>query len=287
LLIATLAVSFAAILIRMSDAHAFVIAFWRLAIATVAMLGIGTVLGKTSDLRRIRADREFLLLVISGFFLAVHFASWTLSLEYTSVAASVAIVDSSPIIVAILSLLILKESVSKTQITGIVLAVVGAAIIGLVDSSGTESLFGNALAFIGAAAVAVYLIIGRTSRTRLSTFSYVIVVYGFCAFFLLVASFSVNASIITDDLSQYLLFLLLALGPSCLGHSLYNYALGHIRAPIVSTTTLGEAVGSTILAVFILSEIPGPIFVVGAFILFAGVILTLEPWKETINSKYS
>ncbi|MFW9914255.1 MAG: DMT family transporter [Candidatus Thorarchaeota archaeon] len=290
LIIATCAVSFAAILIRISDAHAFTIAFWRLLFATIIMLGIGITLGETEDLRNIRIDRDLGLLIISGFFLAIHFASWNLSLEYTSVAASVTIVDSSPLIVVLLSSVILRESISRTQALGILFAIIGAVIIGVVDSAGKETLFGDLLAFIGAAAVAVYLIIGRKARSKLSTFSYVVVVYGICATFLLLACLALDIEILVSQTSEYVLFLLLALGPSCLGHSLYNYALGHVRAPVVSTVTLGEAIGSTILAILILQEIPGGsismflIFIIGAVVLLAGVIVTLEPWKENSTS---
>lgn len=286
LLIATCAVSFAAILIRISNAHAFTIAFWRLLFATVVMLGVGITLGETSDLRKIRIDREFGLLTISGFFLAIHFASWNLSLEYTSVAASVTIVDSSPLIVVLLSSVILRESISRSQVLGILLAIIGAIIIGFVDSSGDETLFGDLLAFIGAVAVAVYLVIGRKARSNLNTFSYVVVVYGICTIFLFLACLALDIEILVSQTSEYILFLLLALGPSCLGHSLYNYALGHVRAPVVSTVTLGEAIGSTVLAIFILQEIPGGsiamfgVFIIGALLLLAGVLVTLEPWKE-------
>ncbi|MHA2494533.1 MAG: DMT family transporter [Candidatus Hodarchaeales archaeon] len=290
LLIATCAVSFAAILIRISNAHAFAIAFWRLLFATIIMLGIGIALGETKDLRKIRFDRDFGLLIVSGLFLAIHFASWNLSLEYTSVAASVTIVDSSPLIVVLLSSVILRESISRNQALGILLAIIGAVIIGFVDSSGEETLFGDLLAFIGAVAVAVYLIIGRKARSNLSTFSYVVVVYGICTIFLLLACLALDIEILVTQTSEFVLFLLLALGPSCLGHSLYNYALGHVRAPVVSTVTLGEAIGSTLLAILILQEIPGEsismfiAFIIGAVMLLAGVIVTLEPWKEVPTS---
>ncbi|NHJ31224.1 MAG: DMT family transporter [Asgard group archaeon] len=281
LLTATFAVSFAAIFIRMSDAHAFTIAFWRLLFATIVMFVVGTAVGETDDLKELRLDRDFGILVVSGFFLAIHFGSWTLSLEYTSVAASVTLVDSSPLIVVILSSILLKEFVSRNQIIGILLAVVGAIIIGIADSSGgDETLYGDILALIGAGAVAIYLVIGRTARSKLSTFSYVVVVYGTCAIFLLLTCLAMNTQLFMLDLSEYFLFLLLALGPSCLGHSLYNYALGHLRAPIVSTATLGEVIGSTILAALIFDEIPGFFFIVGAIFLLLGVILTLEPWKD-------
>ncbi len=280
LILATSAVSIAAILIRLSEAHAFTIAFWRLMIATVIMFTVGTLFGQTKEIKKLKPDRSLFLLFVSGFFLAIHFASWNLSLEYTSVAASVTIVDSSPLIVVFLSVLVLKENITTNQVIGIIIAVIGAVIIGLVDSSsGTETLYGDFLAFIGAVAVAVYLIIGRKSRSNLNTFSYVVIVYGSCAFFLFLGCLAINAPLLLSDKTEYLIFIVLAVFPSCLGHSLYNYSLGHYRAPIVSTGTLGEAVGSTILAIIFFNEFPGFFFLLGALILLFGVIITLEPWK--------
>ncbi|MHA2232951.1 MAG: DMT family transporter [Candidatus Hodarchaeales archaeon] len=285
MLVATCAVSFAAILIKKSGEHAFTIAFWRLFFAAAIMLGAALLLRETKDFQKIRINREFSLLVISGFFLAIHFAAWNLSLDYTSVAASVTIVDSSPLIVLVLSSVILRESISKSQTIGILVAILGAVIIGIADWSGEgqDPLVGDLLAFVGAIAVAVYFIIGRRVRSSMSTFSYVVVVYGFCAFFLLIACLTLEIEVLTAETSEYVLFMLLALGPSCLGHSLYNYALGHIRAPVVSTVTLGEALGSTILAIFILDEIPSLLVVVGALIVLIGVIITLEPWKDSME----
>ncbi len=63
--------------------------------------------------------------------LAIHFASWITSLEYTSVSSSVVLVTTTPIWVALFSPLFLKENSSRMTIIGLVVAILGGMIVSL------------------------------------------------------------------------------------------------------------------------------------------------------------
>jgi drug/metabolite transporter (DMT)-like permease len=64
---------------------------------------------------------------------------------------------------------------------------------------------------------------------------------------------------------------LLALIPQLLGHSTFNWALGYLSAAYVSITLLGEPIGSTILAYFLLGEKPTTVKIIGAILILFGI----------------
>ena len=154
------AVSAAAIFIRLADAPAVAIAFWRCALGAALLLG-------PSFVRRERfpKGRDLYVGVASGVALGAHFGFWISSLDYTSVAASVVLVSTQPVFVAILAYLLFGERTSPVSFAGILAALAGTAVIAGDDSVGSAALLGNALALAGAVTVAVYVLIGRSART--------------------------------------------------------------------------------------------------------------------------
>ena len=119
---AILAVSTASIFIRLAQEHApsLVIAAGRLTLATLILAPIAWT-QKRAELRSLSRS-ELGLALLSGFFLALHFATWISSLEYTTVASSVVLVSTVPLWVALLSPVLLKEPVTRLVLAGMALA---------------------------------------------------------------------------------------------------------------------------------------------------------------------
>ena len=289
LLLAILAVSTASIFIRFAqrEAPSLVIAALRLTIASL-VLAPYTAVRSGVELRKITRQELFLGL-LSGSFLAIHFATWITSLEYTSVASSVVLVSTGPLWVALLAPLLLKERLRNQAVLGLVFALIGGTVIGLSDSctlAGTltcppfsefllgRAFTGNLLALVGAWAVAFYLIIGRKLRARLSLTSYIFIVYGMAAVGLIAIMLIAQESPFGYRPVTYLWILLLALIPQLIGHSTYNWALRYLPAAMVSVTTLGEPVGSAILAYLILKESPTILTIGGGILILFGIYLT-------------
>lgn len=289
ILFGILAVSTASIFIRYAqrEAPSLVIAAGRLTMAVI-LLAPFALIRQRKELAGLRR-KDLLSALLSGIFLAIHFAAWISSLEYTSVASSVVLVSTSPLWVALLSPLILKESITKWVLAGLSLALVGSAVVGISDVcvwNGGEltcppfsdfirgqAFLGDILALIGAFMGAGYILIGRQLRARISLTSYIFLVYGMAAFVLLSIMLLAGQSLLGYSVNTYLLLLLLAIVPQLLGHSSFNWALGYLSAAYVSITLLGEPVGSTILAYFILQESPGVIKIIGAILILAGILL--------------
>src|SRR5512137_1334162 len=90
-----LAVSTASVFIRYAQAEApsLVIAAYRLTLASAILAPLAW-RRHTAELRRL-APADWCWAIGSGVFLALHFAMWISSLEYTTVASSVVLVSTS------------------------------------------------------------------------------------------------------------------------------------------------------------------------------------------------
>ncbi|NIR49833.1 DMT family transporter [candidate division KSB1 bacterium] len=275
LLVGILAVSSASILIKLCDAPSMVIASYRLTISSlvfVAMAGIKRVNPVSAF-----SQRDLLFAAASGLFLCLHFATWITSLNYTSVANSVVLVSTTPIFVAIGSLLFLKEKISKLQLLGISLTVIGGVVLGSEFSVDAQtSMFGNALALMGAVGGAGYFLLGRELRARIDTLDYVTVVYATTAVLMIVITSFFDVSFVGYTFEIYLLLILIALVPQVIGHTSFNWALKYVSATMVAVITLGEPIGASILAFFILDEKLTAFQMIGGMLILTGVAVAIR-----------
>jgi drug/metabolite transporter (DMT)-like permease len=280
LAIGILAVSTGSIFVRFAqvDASSLAIAAYRLGLATLILLPVAW-LRHRRELAGLNRQ-EWGLALASGLFLAIHFATWITSLEYTSVASSVVLVSTSPLWVALFARLFLGEPLSPALLAGLSLAMAGSIVISFAEThSGVSSrpLLGNALALAGALAVSGYWLIGRRLRQRLPLIPYVTLAYGFAALVLLGTALFFHRPLTGFKPVTYCWFLLLALVPQLLGHSAFNWALAHLPAAYVAIATLGEPIGAAILAFFFLREAPSPLKTAAAALILAGILLALRP----------
>jgi drug/metabolite transporter (DMT)-like permease len=288
-------ISFAAPLIRLSAADPLAIATWRLGFS---LLVVAAALLLTGGWRawRTLASRDLALAAAAGLLLALHFWSWNASLRFTSVAASVALVNLQPVIIALVGAHWLGERASPRQWAGIAVAVLGALVVGLADvpgglrglgaalaggggdggaGGGSRALFGDLLAFIGAVTAALYYLIGRRLRQSLALWPYVGLVYGAAFAGCLMLALAAGVPLGPQPPREFAIFAGLAAGPMLLGHTGMNWALGHLPAYVVNLTVLGEPVGATLLAALLpgIGEVPGIATVVGGTLLLAGVVV--------------
>ena len=218
--------------------------------------------------------KDLLFLAGVGVALAVHFASWITSLSYTSVASSVIFVHVDPIFVALVSHFLLNERVNKRVALGIGVAFIGAAVIALGDFGiGEENLVGDVLSIVGAVAFGVYLMAGRRIRQRLDLTTYVTPVYAVSAVVLALGSVVIGAPLVGYEGRVMLMFAVIALVPMIFGHTLYNWVLKWVSAPVVSISLLGEPLGASILAFLVLGESPGPLTLIGGAVTLAGILV--------------
>jgi drug/metabolite transporter (DMT)-like permease len=278
LAVAVVAVSTSAILIRWSNAPSIVAAFYRVLFTTLLLVPVAAV-SYREQFRRLSA-RDWLVATASGLALAVHFAAWFESLSWTTVAASVTLVQTQPVFVAIGAVVLLGERFNRRMAAGIAVALVGSALLSAGDFlsgaafAGADPLYGDALALLGAVAAAGYVLAGRSLRQRLPLIPYVIVVYAVCVVGLFAWLLAQGAPLGPYPAREWLLFLGMAVGPGIFGHTVVNWALAHVESSVVSVTLVGEPVGSTLLALVLLGEVPPALTVLGGAVVLVGIVVT-------------
>jgi drug/metabolite transporter (DMT)-like permease len=275
--IGLLAISFGAILARLAQSHG-------LPSLAVAALRLGLAASIVTPLAwwRSRAalcalDRQRTMLAAgAGFFLALHFAAWISSLEYTSVASSTALVTTNPVWIGLASFVLSGEKPARMTLTGIAVSLSGSALIFWSDSGGADggnALLGNFLALAGSWCFSAYLLIGRRLRAQMPLPAYIWLAYGVAALFLLLACRASGVPVTGYGTNAYLAALALALAPQLLGHTAYNWSLRHVSPTFVAVVTLGEPVGSALLAWIFFGESFAPLQATGFVLLLAGIYL--------------
>jgi drug/metabolite transporter (DMT)-like permease len=296
LFIGITSVALAAVLVKMAlleNVPALVVADTRLILAALILTPM--TLRRHSAVLRGLDRRSILLIVTAGVFLAVHFASWVSSLQYTSVLISVVMVTTSPVWVGLLEVFVLKTRLNWAVVAGIVVTIIGSILLAIPQPEsdqaavtlGNSELIGGGLALLGAITFSVYMIIGSKMRERLPLLAYLWGVYGTAAIVLLIFVALSGASFTGHSPTGYLLLLLITIFPQLIGHSSLNYALAYLSATYISVATQLEPIGSAIVAYFVLSETPTALQIFGSAIILAGVLVaTLNPVKRFREARH-
>lgn len=276
LIIGVLAVSTSSILIRVADAPALSLAFWRCALGAAALAPFAARARRNGGGLRPRQRRQ---LVGAGLFLAAHFAAFISSLSFTTVASAAVLVTTAPLFVGLGAAIFLAEPPSRTTWIGIVIAMAGALGIAAADLEGLtggSALLGDGLAFAGAALVAGYLIIGRALRRTLPVSRYAAGVYGVAAAALLPAVLLTGAQLWGYDTGTWLAIAGLVVGPQLLGHTVFNSLLAAVAPTVIAVVVIAEPVGATVLAFLLLDEAPTAGFWLAAPLIVAGVWVSVR-----------
>jgi drug/metabolite transporter (DMT)-like permease len=283
LALALLGVSLSGPLVRLSAAHPLAIAAWRLGFSLIVIAAALLLTGQWRQWARV-TRRELAIAVGAGGMLALHFWSWNSSVALTTVAASVILVNTQPVVVALLSMVWLREAPSRRQWIGIGIAMVGALLVALPDllrgsppgTAHPRALLGDLLALGGALTAAIYFVAGRRLRATLDLWPYVGLVYGTCFVVLLALVALTGNALLPQPQRELAIFAGLALGPMLLGHTGLNWALRHSPAYLVNVTLLGEPIGATLIAAMLpgIRELPTPATLMGGAVVLVGILLT-------------
>jgi len=249
----------------------FVITFGRLAVAA----GCIAVLGRLSRQPLLPARRDLPLFVGFGFVTALHFLSYIASLNFTTVAQSLAIVYTAPIFVTLFSAIFLKEPVSLRRWLGVIVTVTGIGLlVGFEPRMNGRMALGDLLALASAVTFGLYSVAGRSQRARYGLFTYAGTVYAAAGLWALPAA---GLTFTSDGVGVKALLALLAAGliPLGAGHTLYNAALRRTHATVVNLIASQEVTGGVLLAALLLNQMPQPNELVGAGIALVGIALVL------------
>lgn len=277
--IAVTALVFPAIFIRLAQADGSSIAFLRLLMAAVLLWPIAgkhvVSAWKILDL----SDRW--RVISAGIFLGFHMFFWVTSVTKTTVASAAFLIITQPILVAVLAHFFLAERINRWVFSALILTILGAALINGGDLKlGSEYLWGDFLALMGAIVGALYLLAGRSVRPKIDLLPYITLLYSIAAGVLLPICILVKSPIFSLSANSYFWIVMLALIPTLIGHSLYNWALRYLKAFTVNIGIIVEPIGASIMAWFIFREQPSSLLYPGAVLLMLSLLLAFRGEEE-------
>ena len=285
---AQVAVGAAAIFARfaLTGAEPLAVSAARLVIAAVVLLAIAIVRG---DRTRV-ASQERWIFVTAGVALAMHFAGWIWSLEYTSVAISTLLVSTTPIWTALYDAGVERKFLSARSWAAFAAGAVGLVLV--VGAGSTKppvpghAVLGGVLALVGALAIGAYFILIRKVRARYDTRTIVTRTYAWAAVVLvLAAAVAHQTPPALSDGKAWGGILAMALISQLMGHTALNAALRWFSPSAVAFSSLLEPVVAAVLAFFIFGEGLAPAALAGGLLLLGaiGVFLGEETRRRSLE----
>ena len=273
IVVGVIGISLSSIFVKYSTAPSAVTAAFRLLWTVVLMTPV--VFGKKEVRKELLSidKKQGVLSALSGVFLAAHFVLWFESLHHTSVASSTTIVCTEVIWVSLGFVFFMKGRLSGKAMGAIAVTFLGSVLIACADSAaGGLHLYGDTLALLAAIAVAVYTLIGRIVREKVSTTVYTYVVYSACALLLVLTCLVQKQNLLGYGFSPVIVGLLLAIFSTILGHSIFSWCLKYFSPSFVSASKLCEPVVAAIAAGFLFGEMPVLLQVIGSILILGGVL---------------
>ncbi|MFH1964416.1 MAG: DMT family transporter [Acidobacteriota bacterium] len=269
LLLGLVAISFGSLLIRFSqEAPPLVISFYRMFWSLVILAPFCYFGKERVSLFNFEPRR-----LLAGTALALHFAFWISSLSYTSVAVSVLLVNTSPVLVAVLSYLVFSERLSRYGIFGIFLTICGSLLLVWEDLSRLGDPTGAVLALLGAFMLGIYLVTGKKIRSTESLLQYVFPVYFIAALVLGLLVLIQGHSFLGYSGKTYVYMILLGLVPQIMGHTSYNWAIRYTPATLIAVVVVMEPFLATIWAWWLLDELVTGTIIAGGILVAVGIIV--------------
>ncbi len=286
IVVGVIAVSSSAIFVRYSEAESGVIAFYRMFFSCLILFPFFCK-DAIKEIRKI-SKNDWLLCGAAGVFLAFHFILWFESLRYTSVANSTVLVTMQPIFAFFGTYFLFKERISIGGVVSIIVAISGSVLISASDfSHNNGALFGDVLALVACALATAYFLIGQMVRKRMGLTAYTFIVYGISAIILLIYVLGSGQELFFYPRKEWYIFILLAIIPTLLGHSLFNWAIEWVSATKISMAILFEPIGAAILAYFLFNESISTIQLFGASLVLMGLSLfiLMNRKRDTIENR--
>lgn len=282
LFVASIFFGSSAILIRFAaEATVISLTFFRLLIAAVVIVLFAVSGHNLTSLRK----RDLMLVLLSGSMLSLHFATFILAVKETTVANATFLVNTSPIMLAVLSPIAIRERTTSREILAVVVATLGILIVASAGSGFSAFGFGDLSALLAAFFVAVYSLVGRHLRTSgVNTACYTSYVYTTATVVsLLMVGFSPGQTFKPYDIQNILAILGLGIIPTTLGHTLYNYALGSVKTVTANLFPLMEPIIASLFAAVLFTEIPTIVQVAGYSLILAAVVIVATSMSSSVR----
>ncbi len=255
---------------KLTEAPSMVIGFYRLLIALPFFI-VPVVLNYRGELKNIK-KREFLLSVISGIFLFIHYWSWFTAVKITSVASATVLMSLHPLLVAAMAFFIWKRHVSIKAVIGVVIAIVGGIIVVGGNFTDGNTFFGDMMAVVACIGLGVYFSIGSEVRSKMVAAIYILIVFGTCFLCFTVAIIATSTPLLTYEPMDYVWIGVMAIVCQLGCHAVFNWSMGYVSSLYVSALDTGEIIVAALLALMVFGEIPTMWQIIGGLVVIAGLL---------------
>lgn len=271
-----LVLSQSAIFVRMAEAHAVAIGFWRMVIALPPLLFLLWWKGAGKEVTGLKA-RQWAKLALCGFFLFAHFYTWFISVQMTSLAHSMILFCTNPVFTALGAWVFFREKASLRHGVAMLLCFVGIIFL-LSDKAGPGTREGDLWGVVCAILFSAYVLMGRGIRRGLGNLPFSFGTYGFCAIFFALMMIVLGLPVLGYSLKTWIAFSGLAFGSTLLGHSLFTYSLQFFHVNLLSISTLVEPVFTALSGQFFFGEPITRMGVLGFLCVGAGIVFLYFPY---------
>jgi drug/metabolite transporter (DMT)-like permease len=282
LLIGLLSIGLSGILISSADAPGTVTSFYRMAIA--ALIVTFPFLWQTRSNLRNLSRFGVLLAILGGLLFALDLAFWSTGIDLSGATRPTLMANTAPLWVGLGSLIIFHERQSGLFWVGLIMAMLGAAMVLGVDLLNAATVgLGTFLGLLAAVFYGAYYLVTQRGRSFLNTLGYFWITTFSASVVLLALNLVLGRSLVGYDRRTWLIFLAVALVVQLLGWLLINYAQGYLPASIVAPTLLLQPVVTAVLAVIILGESFTIWHIIGGLVVLAGVFVVHRS-RSTVRS---
>ena len=272
-MLGVMGVSLSPIFVRFSSAPSMVLVFYRVTYATLLLTPyvLWRHLGEVKALKK----RDWMLCILAGVFLGLHFVSYFESLRRTAIAPAAVLVNTEAIFVTIGTVLFMKAKLSKQAWFAVLLTFIGSVIVAMADAgSGGGALVGNLLALAGAIFGAVYTMLGTACRRGgVSTMVYSYFLYASAALTVLMFLVASGTAPLGYEPVNFLTTLGMAVCCTIGGHSIYSWGLKFLPASFVASAKMMEPVFASVWALFLFGEKPGILVILGGAVVILGIVI--------------
>ena len=270
--LAVIAGSSSGIFGKVIEAPSMAIGFWRLTMG-LPFFAI-PVLVKHRDTLKAVSERDYLLTFVAGAFLFGHFFTWFNAVKMTNIASAVVLAALHPLVVLIITVFVLKKKVGIRPVMGIVLALLGGALIAGLDYNQLSSgnFAGDVLAFLAAVCMGVYFAIGNEVRKNVPGSTYVFLVFFACWVCFSIRMICTGTPALGYSATDYLYLIGLTLVCQIGAHAVFNLCFGYVDSLYVSAWESGESVFAIILGIIFLGQMPESWELLGSAIVVVGLL---------------
>lgn len=218
-------------------------------------------------------NRQRAGVALAGALLAGHFALFLAGLSTTSLAAAVSLVSLEPIAVVLAAFVAFRIRPSARELVGLLVATLGAAVVGSSAGQGEHRLGGDLLVLGAVALYGAYVAAARGLRDALPPLPYAVAVYAIAS--LVLVPVAIPLAMRAPAPSNGALSAVVALGliPTAIGHSLVQSTARRASPALVALVAPGETLGSIAIGAFVMGTPPTMNEGIGAAIILAGATL--------------